>query len=386
MKIMMVSDTYPPDINGVARTLQVLATGLAKRGNKVQVITTVNGPKSDNEENGLKVQTVYALPVPGYEGIRMGIASKRFFHDQIDLFEPDVMYVAVETLMGLSAIQVARKQGVRVISGFHTNFHNYSQNYHLPLIKCGLISYLKYLHNLTACTLTPSKTTASQLRKIGIENVSVMGRGVDTELFTPIRRSKDLRAQWGVDDTAPLAIFVGRLAPEKNLPLVVRSFQRMMAQNPHTRCVFVGDGPSASWLRREYPEFIHAGAKTGEDLAQYYASADIFVFPSLSETFGNVLTESLASGLVSVSYNYAAARQYVRHGYNGFVAKPNDEVAYLEAIDLALAHWNDQMIRENASITARKLSWNTIIEQFERELSGPMHEELSPLITLPIPT
>lgn len=386
MKIMIVSDTYPPDINGVARTLQALATGLAKRGNTVKVFTTTDGIKSDNEARGVQLQSVFAIPVPGYEGIRMGMASQRYFHEQIDLFKPDAMYVAVETLMGCSAIQVARKRGIRVLSGFHTNFHNYSQNYCLPLLKSAATSYLKYLHNLTARTLTPSETTAGQLREIGIENVGVMGRGVDTEMFSPSRCDTVLRHQWGADDSVPVAIFVGRMAPEKNLPLVVRSFQRMMETNPQTCCVFVGDGPSASWLRREYPEFIHAGAKTGEDLARHYASADIFVFPSLSETFGNVLTESLASGLVSVSYDYAAARRYVRHGSNGFVAKPNDEIAYLEAIDAALARWNDRTIRENACSTASNLSWNAIVEQFECELSGVNREDLSSITALTSPT
>lgn len=381
MKIMIVSDTYPPDINGVARTLQVLAAGLAKRGNTVQVITTTCGAKSENESKGVQLQSVFAIPVPCYEGIRMGIASQLYFHEQFDRFQPDALYVAVETFMGTSAVQVARQRGVRVVSGFHTNFHHYSKNYRLPLLKRGLIGYLRYFHNRTVRTLTPSETTAGQLREIGIENVGVLGRGVDTDLFSPGQRDPALRQSWGAEVDDPVAIFVGRIAPEKNLPLVVRSFHRIRERNPRARCVFVGDGPSASWLRKEYPEFIHAGARTGSDLAKHYASADLFVFPSLSETFGNVLTESLASGLVSVSYDYAAARQYVRHGHNGFVAEPDDEAAYLESVDSALAHWDDQRLRQNATATAIKLSWNAIVEQFERELSG-VNETLSPILSL----
>ncbi|CAN5761907.1 glycosyltransferase family 1 protein [soil metagenome] len=380
MKIMIVSDTYPPDINGVARTLQVLAAGLAKHGHTVRVITTT-GAKSEDGSNPVDLQSVFAIPVLGYDGIRMGIASQRYFHEQFDEFQPDALYVAVETFMGGSAVQVARKRGVRVVSGFHTNFHHYSKNYRLPLFKRSLIWYLRYFHNRTARTLTPSETTASQLREIGIENVGVLGRGVDTDLFSPGRRDPALRQTWGANEESPVAIFVGRIAPEKNLPLVVRSFQRIREQNPRARCVWVGDGPSASWLRHEYPEFIHAGARIGLDLARHYASADLFVFPSLSETFGNVLTESLASGLVSVSYDYAAARQYVRHGHNGFVAEPDDDATYLEAVDMALAHWNDKSIRQNATTTANQLSWNTIVEQFERELSG-VPETLSSTLAL----
>lgn len=381
MNIMIVSDTYPPDINGVARTLQVLAGGLAMRGNAVRVITTTSGAKSENEKNGAQLQSVFAVPVPGYAGIRLGMASQRYFHEQFDRFQPDALYVAVETMMGYNAIQVALKRGIRVLSGFHTNFHNYSKNYRLPLIKRFVIGYLRSIHNRTARTLTPSETTADQLREIGIANVGVLGRGVDTGLFAPGRRDHALRLQWGAEADDPVAIFVGRMAPEKNLPLAVRSFLRIIEKNPRARCVFVGDGPRASWLRREYPQFIHAGARTGLDLARHYASADLFVFPSLTETFGNVLTESLASGLVSVSYDYAAARQYVRHGRNGFVAEPEDESAYLAAIDRALEHWNDPALRQAATKTADNLSWNAIVEQFERELSG-VNEAASPVISI----
>lgn len=380
MKIMIVSDTYPPDINGVARTLQMLAAGLAKRAHTVRVITTtVSGLEQEQER--MELQSVRALPVPGYAGIRIGVASQRYFHEQFDRFQPDALYVAVETFMGGSAVQVARKRGVRVVSGFHTNFHHYSKNYRLPLLKRALIGYLRHFHNRTARTLTPSETTAGQLREIGIENVGVLGRGVDTDLFSPGRRDPALRLTWGATEEDPVAIFVGRLAPEKNLPLVVRSFQRIRQQHLRARCVFVGDGPDAAWLRSEYPEFIHAGARTGLDLAKHYASADLFVFPSLSETFGNVLTEALASGLVSVSFDYAAARQHVRHGHNGFVAKPDDGAAYLEAVDGALARWNDQTLRQNATATTSQLSWNTIVEQFEGELSG-VNETLSPILSL----
>lgn len=380
MNIMIVSDTFPPDINGVARTLQALAGGLARRGNAIRVITTTSGAKSENEKNGVQLQSVFAVPVPGYAGIRMGMTSQRYFHEQFDRFQPDALYVAVESLMGYNAIQVALKRGIRVVSGFHTNFHNYSKNYRLPSIKRFVIGYLRSIHNRTARTLTPSETTADQLREIGIGNVGVLGRGVDNALFAPGRRDHALRLEWGAEADDPVAIFVGRIAPEKNLPLAVRSFLRITERNPRARCVFVGDGPSGSRLRREYPQFIHAGARTGLDLARHYASADIFVFPSLTETFGNVLTESLASGLVSVSYDYAAARQYVRHGRNGFVAEPEDELAYLAAIDCALEHWNDQTLRQAATKTADNLSWNTIVEQFERELSG-VNEASSPVIS-----
>ncbi len=370
MKFMLVSDTFPPDINGVARTLQTLSRGLAKRGHQVHVITTSEDSREENRRHGIRVESVGALPLPGYAGVRVGFASRNYFTRHIEASRPDALYVAVETIMGCNAIRAARRSGVRVVSGFHTNFHTYSQDYHVPLLKSAATMYMKWLHNSAARTLTPSESTAQQLRELGIRRVGVLGRGVDTELFHPGRRDPELRRSWGVDDATPVAVFVGRIAAEKNLPLVVKAFQRIMERSPGAKAVMVGDGPKAAQLAEDNPQFIHAGARTGEDLARHYASADVFVFPSLTETFGNVLTEALASGLSVAAFDYAAARQHVRHGGNGHVATFGDESSFMDAVDDALAHWRDASLRAEAARTAEKLSWNAIVEQFEAELLG----------------
>ena len=377
MKFTLVSDTFPPDINGVARTLQTLSRGLARRGHEVHVITTSEGAREENEVDGIMVESVGALPLPGYDGVRVGFASRNYFLRHFEHSRPDGLYVAVESIMGCNAIRAARHSGVRVVSGFHTNFHTYSHDYSLPLLKNAATSYLKWVHNCAARTLTPSEGQATQLRDLGIQNVGVMGRGVDTELFHPGRRDAALRRAWGADESTPVALFVGRIAAEKNLPLVVRSFKRIQQKSPGAKCVFVGDGPKAQSLSESHPEFIFAGARTGTDLASHYASADVFVFPSLTETFGNVLTEALASGLSTVSFDYAAAKQHVRHGENGHTAPFGDEGEFLLAVDDALAHWQDAALREAASATGAKLSWNAIVEQFEQELAGTAFASVS---------
>lgn len=365
---MIVTDTFPPDINGVARTLHTLAGGLAKRGHAVEVITTTAGAATENAATGLRISRVTSFSLPGYRGVRLGIASKHRMASAIRAGRPDALYVAVETPLGMNTIRAARDCGIGVVSGFHTNFHSYTRDYHVPVLRDLLARYLRYVHNRTARTLAPSEGTAAQLRELGVHNVGVMGRGVDTELFNPTRRDEALRRQWGADDATPVALFVGRVAAEKNLPLAVKTFQQLRRDRPACRCVFVGDGPKAAWLREAHPEFIHAGARTGEDLARHYASADLFVFPSLTETFGNVLLEAMASRLVTLSFDYAAALQIVRHGENGFKAVPGDEADFLATAFAALTHWNDARLRDDALATARQLSWDTIISQFESEL------------------
>ncbi len=370
MNSLIVTDTFPPDINGVARTLETLARGLAKRGHTVDVVTTTDGAKAANAAEGVNVRRVWSVRVPGYRDVRAGLVTARWFRELMEIRKPDAVYVAVETLMGLSAIRAARSLGIPLVSGFHTNFHSYADHYRVPFMKNIAAAFMQWVHNRTFRTLTPSRDTAEKLRELGVTNVGVLGRGVKTELFRPDRRDPALRAEWGVDENTPVALFVGRIAVEKNLPLAARAMERLLAARPEARCVFVGDGPKAAWLRANFPQFIHAGARTGEDLARHYASADVFLFPSLTETYGNVLPEALASGLVTVNFDYAAARELIWNRQNGFVAPCRDEEAFLRMADEACARWNDQALRGAARDTSLSLSWDAIVAQFERELLG----------------
>jgi glycosyltransferase involved in cell wall biosynthesis len=368
MNFTIVSDTFAPDMNGVAGTLLRLSRGLAGRGHDIQVITTTNEAPQSTEGGRVDVIGLRSIPVPGYSQLRMGLATRGWLRRQIRSHQPVAMYVAVESWLGLSAIRAAASAGVGVVSGFHTNFHTYSASYRLRLLGSIAARYLRWIHNLTRRTLAPSATTASQLTALGVKNVGVLGRGVDSELFHPRRRDHALRRTWGAGKNDPVAIFVSRIAPEKNLELAVRAFDRLTALDSRMRCVFVGDGPKAQAFKQHHPRFIHAGSRKGVDLATHYASADIFIFPSVTETYGNVLVEALASGLVTVSFDYAAAAEAVKNGVNGFVAPFGDEAAYLDATEMALKNWNSSAVRNAARTSVEELSWSSIVEQFEAEL------------------
>lgn len=367
MKFMLVTDTFPPLINGVSRTLRLLAAGLVERGHEVHVITTVG---ADGSLPAVNIEKVPSLPLPGYPGLRLGLASRWFLAERMRALRPDTVYVAVESVLGMSALAAARRLGIRAVSGFHTNFHSYSSDYRLPILKGLAERYLRWFHNRASRTLTPSTTTAAELRTLGIPNVGVMGRGVDARLFHPGKRCRDLRSSLGADDATPMALYAGRVAAEKNLPLVIKAFQRIQQQNPAARCVVAGGGPRVEELRARHPAFHFAGACDDELLARYYASADMFIFPSLTETYGNVVAEAMASGLVTVAFDYAAGRFLIRHGENGFLANFADEPAFLRQTDAALAHWRDAAIRAAARKAVEPLSWSDIVVQFERELLG----------------
>ena len=366
MRILIVTDTYPPDINGVARSLQTLSEGLAARGHAVQVMTTLEAVGADDP---LPRHVMPSMPLPGYQGLRIGFASARQVLGVFDEFHPEVLYVATETPLGIAAIRAAGKRRIPVVSGFHTNFQSYLEDYSLPGMEAVASGILRSIHNATARTLTPSQDTAAMLKRWGIQNVGVLGRGVDTELFDPAHRRDELRRSWGAAEGTPVALYVGRMAPEKNLPLAVRAFEAFRQVRPEAKLVFVGSGPRLEAMKAEYPEAIYARARTGADLAAHYASGDVFLFPSISETFGNVVLEAMASGLGVLAFDYAAPRLVIRHGENGWLAPFGDEEAFVAQAAMLAGRWQDATLRQAARQAASDYGWGRVIEQFESELA-----------------
>jgi glycosyltransferase involved in cell wall biosynthesis len=375
MRLMLITDTYPPDINGVARSLSTFAAGLSARGHEVEIVTTV--PADDASET-MRRHVVMAMPLPGYPGLRIGISTTWQMQAKFEEMKPDVLYVATETPLGIASIRAAAKMSIPVVSGFHTNFQTYLEDYHLPGLETVATGLLRSIHNQTARTLTPSADTAAMLERWGIQNVGVLGRGVDTEIFSPDRRSSALRTSWGADEKTPVAIYVGRVAAEKNLPLLMRAFAAFREVHPRAVCVVVGDGPRLRPLQAEHPEHIYVGAKRGTELAECYASGDVFLFPSSSETFGNVVLEAMSSGLSTVAYDYAAPRLVIRHGQNGWLAPFEQEGAFLQTTRQAAASWDDASLRGFARQAASDYGWKRVVEQFEGELQAAIESKRTP--------
>jgi glycosyltransferase involved in cell wall biosynthesis len=282
---------------------------------------------------------------------------------------PDIVHVITEGPLGWSALLAARKLGIPAVSDFHTNFHDYSRHYGFGWIAGLVTGYLRALHNRTDRTFVPTHEMRDRLHALGFNGLTVVGRGIDTQLFSPAKRSVELRRSWQCDDKTQVALYVGRLAPEKNLRVFVEAIREVRWHRADLRVVIVGDGPLGKRLRSENPDFHFAGMRSGEDLAAHYASADVFVFPSLSETFGNVTMEALASGLAVVAFDYAAAREHIVHGHNGLVAQRGDETAFRRhALRLASASHEVQTLRQRARQTAECLSWSKAFDELERSL------------------
>ncbi len=364
LDIAFVTETYPPEVNGVAMTVGRLVDGMRQRGHRVEVLRPRQGAADAGGEHDVPFAGV---ALPGYPGLQFGLPAGGALRRRWRQRRPDLVHVVTEGPLGWSAVAAARRLGIPVTSGFHTNFDRYSVHYGIGWLRPAVAAYLRMLHRRTRATLVPTAALAAELAGEGVPGVRVVGRGVDTVLFDPARRSNELRTRWGADGAGPVCLYVGRLAPEKNLALVEKCFAALQVWHPAARLVWVGDGPSARKLEQDHPDQYFAGMRTGEDLAAHFASADLFLFPSLSETYGNVVAEAMASGVPVVAYRSAAAAELVADGDNGRVVAPGDERAFVEAALWALEDGERlRRMGEQARMAMLPRGWPDVVASFER--------------------
>ena len=375
-RIALVTETYPPEVNGVAMSLARIVEGLHARGHELQLIRP-HQRASDRAEVASRFEEFLTggWPIPRYPNLRMGAPSKRALVQRWALRRPDVVHIATEGPLGWSALQAALHLKLPVTSDFRTNFHAYGEHYRLGWLARPIMAYLRRFHNRTLSTMVPTEPLRARLAASGFERLTVVSRGVDTRLFDPQRRSESLRQQWGVAPDTLVAVCVGRLAPEKNLVAVLNTFEALRDVMPDVRIVFVGDGPMRAHLGARCPQAIFAGQRHGEDLAAHYASADLFLFPSLTETYGNVAAEAMASGLPVLAFDCAAAGQLIQSGRNGVLVEGSDPIDFTRAaLSLAVdAPWRDALGRV-ARQTALNHGWDDVVRRFESVLAQAIEQ------------
>lgn len=368
LRLAIVTETYPPEVNGVAATIACCVEGLRARQHQVQLVR----PRQERGEASRDV-LLRGLPIPRYPHLKMGLPATRALRRLWTLERPDLVHVVTEGPLGWSALQAARQLRLPVSSDFRTNFHAYGQHYGLGWLQRPLMAYLRKFHNRCDLTMVPTESLRQQLAGQGLERLRVVGRGVDAALFDPARRSPALRAAWGAHADTPVVVHVGRIAPEKNLAVLMDAVQAMRAIDPRVLLVMVGDGPLRAELERQWQGrgVVFAGARSGTDLAAYYASGDIFLFPSVTETFGNVTPEAMASGLAVLAYDYAAAARLIRHGHNGLLAGFDDAQAFVaQAQQLARAPARVASLRQQARQAASALAWPQVVAEMEALFIG----------------
>lgn len=371
MKLAIVTETFPPEVNGVAMTFGVIVRQLVADGHEVTVHRPSRADLKKHAPDGYSVSTYPGFAIPGYPEIKMGFPAKTRFAKEWKKKRPDLVHVVTEGPLGASAISAARALEIPVTSSFHTNFHSYTGHYGCKPLRGAALAWLRHVHNRTLRTFAPTQELCASLDTLGFKNLGVLSRGVDTEKFRPARRSLKLRAEWGASNDNPVALHVGRMAPEKNYDLLFRVYDAMRKANPRMRFVLAGEGPLRDRLRREHPDYVFAGFFSREEIGRYYASADLYIHASTTETFGNVLTEAMASGLAVAGFDYAAARQFVKNGENGLVVPLGDEQGLVDAgVLLASDPLLAQRLGAAASSSLNEQSWDKVIGRFEAELAA----------------
>ncbi|MCE8003066.1 glycosyltransferase family 4 protein [Billgrantia ethanolica] len=367
MRICLVSETWAPEINGVAHTLMQLSRELRERGMALQLIRPqpANGSASEPTPGMQAELQVRGMAIPGYRAVRIGLPAGRRMRCLWQAQRPDVVYLATQGPLGWSARRAAKRLGIPLVAGWHTNFDHYCGDYGVPWLAPLLMRGLRHFHNGCQATLVPTRQQANDLAGHGFERLEVMGRGIDQERFSPGLRCAELRRSWGVDEHSPVALHVGRLAAEKNLTLLRETLHVMRSARPDMAQVIVGDGPARRSLEKALPEAHFTGFISPEALARHYASADMFLFPSLSETWGNVVPEAMASGLAVVAYRHAAAAELIDSGVNGVTVTAGDAEAFRDAaVALCQQPARYAQMGRAAQLRSQTCRWPAIADKF----------------------
>jgi glycosyltransferase involved in cell wall biosynthesis len=328
MRIALVTDTFLPEVNGVTTVLAVMRDGLRARGHRV-FIAAPRYPGAEAAEPDLLRRP--SVPCPGYGQVRLSSPFGGDVTRSLDEFRPDVVHVITEGPLGSIGRRYALRRGLPLVTSFHTDFPRYAARYLGAWAVRPAQAYLRRFHGRAHHTQTPSEVTRDELALQGIPQPVVWGRGVDTDLFTPARRREERRTAMGVHQRR-LVLHVGRLAAEKDVETLVGAFTlaRDRLGDAATFCV-AGDGPRAAWVRSALPFAQHLGFLPRPVLADLYADADLFVFPSPTETCGLVALEAMASGLPVISSDAGGVLENLRDGLNGRTVRAGDAGAFAAA-------------------------------------------------------
>ena len=357
LRIAIVSETFVPKMDGIVRFLVEMLGYLRRHGHAALVFCPGAGPAS---VSGADVVRAAALPFPLYPELQLTLRSTRMV-STLRGWQPDIVHLAGPALLGAQGLRVARLLGLPAVGHFQTNLPLYARHYGLPWLSTPAWRYLALLHNRCVCTYAPSGPAAEECRRHGLRRVSVLPRGVDITAFSPRYRSDAVRRRWGVSADQVVFLYAGRLAPEKNL-LRLAELTRAM---PDSRLVVVGDGPYRATLARQFGSAVSfTGYLHGEDLAAAYASADVFAFPSLTETFGLVLLEAMASGLPVLAMRAGGVPESVADGQTGILGEPAIADTWVRsARRLAESSELRRAMGERGRIAAQVRTWEATFDQ-----------------------
>ncbi|MFC0524281.1 glycosyltransferase family 4 protein [Pontibacillus salicampi] len=360
MKIAIFTDTFTPQVNGVARTFQRFVDYLDEQGIEYRLFVP-DAKEEDLFSN--QVHRFTSIPFYLYPECRFSFPNMSHIRKQLESFQPDLIHIATPFNIGLSGLYYGKKLGIPIVGSYHTHFDRYLQYYDLQFLSKWIWKYMRWFHQSFQTTFVPSYETKEELLQHGFRDIGIWSRGVDCSTFKPYRHT-GLKARYGIKERHILS-YVGRLAPEKDLRTLMdtaRQLPENMKQKVHW--VLVGDGPMAEELKKEAPDnMTFTGYLSGEDLAEVYSASSLFVFPSTTETFGNVVLESLACGTPAIGAKAGGVQEIITPDKTGALCAPGNVGDFVQTISELIG--NELELRRmsyEAREFALKRSWEAIFE------------------------
>ena len=320
MRIAYFTESLPPLTDGVSRTLTYLKRTLDNQNIDYMFYSPFRSRDADWRG---KTYKMISTPFPLYTRYRVSLPSFHDLSDSLSKFKPDLIHICSPFLSGLAAYRLGRERNIPVVNSFHTRFISYLEYYGHRWLESFGWRYLRWFYNRGARCFVPSDTTARELRGRGFQNLELWARGVDLDTFSPRFADRTLKQRWSPDGS-PVALFVGRLVAEKDIDILLEAHRILKSRNVEYHLVMVGEGPLRQRIERAAPDIVMPGHLEGEDLSRSFASADLFVFPSTTESFGNVILEAASSGIPAVGASEGGVRDLIRDGETGFLAAPKD--------------------------------------------------------------
>jgi phosphatidylinositol alpha 1,6-mannosyltransferase len=377
MRVAVVTESFLPNINGVTNSVLRILEHLSASGDQALVIA----PASENmptEYAGHPVKAVPVIPTQNFlpTGMPMGLPQKRIQH-LLDGFSPDVIHLASPFALGSYANKMAKKLEIPTVSIYQTDLGGFAKQYGFGIAQSSLQKILYKIHSQTDRTLAPSTSACLDLHLAGVPEVYLWRRGVNTELFNPSKRSTPLRDTWKNGDQSKIIVgFVGRLAQEKRV-----SDLKALQSNPNIQLVIVGDGPHRHKLEQQLPGALFLGFKSGEELAQIYASFDLFIHPGPNETFCQAVQEALASGIPSIVPRTGGPADLVAHGRTGYVIDIFDAAQLNQTVNLHHERTDRKQMRIAARDSVSMRTWNRINNELKAHYQDVINQKKSAAIS-----
>ena len=374
MRVALFTDTFSPQVNGVTNTLDRQVDYFMRKKIDFLVFAPEQEPGNTDSHH---ICRVMSLPFPLYPECRISLSRYATIEKQLLKFRPDIIHLVTPFAMGILGHRYGQQHHVPMVASYTTNFDQYLDYYGVSFLKNLFWYYTVWFHSFCERNYCPSSSTKQVLEQRGIRNIEIWSRGIDTQKFSPELKTPEILAQYNIPTSKVILLYVGRVAPEKDLDILLEAYRTLPGEVlEKVHLVIAGDGPLKEKLNSsQYPGVTWTGFVRGRELAELYASSDIFVFPSGTETFGNVVLEAMASGLPVIGVNAGGVTDIISHMKNGWICEPRSVESFREAmISLIQNDYLRQQMASFARMNALKRSWENLFDVLVDSYRDAVHQ------------